>query len=278
MIPSLLVIGIKINNPLGGDMYELGWIMPKFAANLTFLFTELPFLERFEAAADAGFEGVEVLFPYDDATTEIVKRLNRAKLPMVLMNTPPPNWTGGGRGFAADPDGIDRFRKDFRRSLRYAERLKPQHIHVMSGNGEGDAARATFIENLAWAAEEVPDQSLTIEPLNGEDMPGYFMNDYALAAQIIEEVGAPNLSLQYDAYHSQVITGDALAIWDEFGGISRHVQIGSTPGRHEPKSGPVDFAKLFKAIDDSGYDGFVSAEFHPTTRTEECLGWMKGQF
>ena len=130
--------------------------MPLFAANLTFLFKETPFLERFQAAADAGFDAVEVLFPYDDAVGEVVRRLTRAGLPMALINTPPPNWTGGARGFAAIPGGDDRFRRDFKRALRYAAPLKPRHIHIMSGTAEGQVARDTYVSNLAWAAAEAP--------------------------------------------------------------------------------------------------------------------------
>ena len=167
--------------------------MPKFAANLTFLFKELPFLERFEAAADAGFDAVEVLFPYDDAATEVVRRLNRSGLPMVLINTPPPNYTGGERGFAAVPGSEERFRRDFKRTMRYAERLKPQHVHIMAGAASGPQARETFVENLRWATSEAPSQSLTIEPINQIDMPGYYLSDFQLAATTIAAVGAPNL-------------------------------------------------------------------------------------
>ncbi len=252
--------------------------MPKFAANLTFLFKELPFLERFEAAAHAGFEGVEVLFPYDDPASEILMRLNGTGLPMVLFNAPPPNWTGGARGFAAVPGGEERFRSDFRRALRFAGRLGPLHIHIMAGEANGTSARETFIRNLKWAADFAPRQSLTIEPLNQTDMPGYFLSDYGLAAEIIEEVGRPNLALQYDAYHAQMIHGDAMGMWEKHGAISHHIQVGSVPGRHEPMGSAVDFPALFAAIDESGYAGFVSGEYNPSGRTEESLGWMQGEF
>jgi len=184
--------------------------MPRLAANLTFLFKELPFLERFEAAADAGFDAVEVLFPYDDATTEIVRRLQSNRLPLALINAPPPNWTGGERGFAAVPGLDSRFRMDFKRTMRFADRLKPRHIHIMAGVAEGDAAYKTFVENLTWACEKAPKQSLTIEPLNPIDMPGYFLLDFDLAAKVIADVGAPNLGLQFDSYHAHLLTGDVL--------------------------------------------------------------------
>ena len=250
--------------------------MPKFAANLSFLFKELPFLDRFEAAAEAGFDGVEVLFPYEDAASEIVLRLNRAGLPLVLINTPPPNYTGGARGFAAVPGGEDRFRRDFRRTMRYATRLKPQHIHIMAGNAEGAQARETFQRNLAWAAGEAPGQSLMIEPLNPVDMPGYFLNDFDLAAEVIAAVNADNLSLQYDAYHAQMITGDGLAVWDRHGALARHIQVGSVPGRHEPAGSDFDFSGFFARLDAEGYQGFVSGEYNPRGRTHDGLAWIKG--
>ena len=250
--------------------------MPKFAANLTFLFKELPFLERFEAAAEAGFDAVEVLFPYDDAASAVVRRLTASGLPMALINTPPPNWAGGDRGFAAIPGGQARFRSDFKRALRYAERLRPRHIHVMAGLASGQAAHDTFIENLAWAAALARGQSLTIEPLNQVDMPGYFLNDFDLAAQIIAAVNAPNLSLQYDAYHAQMITGDAMAVWERHKTITRHIQIASAPGRHEPAGGNIDFPGFFARLDSWGYVGYVSAEYTPEGRTWDGLGWMKG--
>lgn len=248
--------------------------MPRFAANLTYLFKELPFLDRFEAAAEAGFQGVEVLFPYDDAATEIVRRLKRADLPMVLMNTPPPNWTGGPRGFAAVPDSQGRFRLDFRRTLRYAERLRPHHIHIMAGVAEGPEAFEVFVDNLRWACAEAPKQSLTIEPLNTEDMPGYFLNSFDLAATVIDQVGAPNLGLQFDVYHASKLAEDPLSEWHAHAARIRHVQIGGLPDRGEPDAAQYDFAGFFAAVDAAGYEGFVSAEYIPNGPTEDGLGWM----
>lgn len=251
--------------------------MLKFAANLTFLFKELPFLERIDAAAEAGFQGVEILFPYDDPVRDIRRGLTRADLPLVLINAPPPNYSGGQRGFAAMPEAEDRFRRDFTRVLRYADQLRPAHLHLMAGTAEGPEAEATFLRNLEWAAAQAPEQSLTIEPLNPQDMPGYFLNDFAQAARIIAEVGAPNLGLQYDTYHAAVIAGDPLEIWREHGHLVRHVQIGDAPGRGEPGSGRIDFDAVFAALRASAYDGWISAEFNPSGRTADCLGWLAGQ-
>ncbi|CUH79969.1 Putative hydroxypyruvate isomerase YgbM [Tritonibacter multivorans] len=249
--------------------------MPKFAANLSMLFAELPYLERFRAAAEAGFEAVEVLFPYDVAAKETQRALLSNGLELLLINAPPPNYTGGEPGWAALPGGSDRFQRDVRRVLRYSEVLKAQRIHIMAGVASGDEARKTFVENLRWAADFAPYQQFTIEPLNQGDRPGYFLDDYNLAAEILDEVGRHNVQLQYDAYHAQMIHGDALKVWETFGDRASHVQVAAAPSRCEPGAGPVDFAALFTAIDNSGYEGWVSAEYTPSTkRTEESLGWM----
>ncbi len=249
--------------------------MPKFSANLTFLFKEFPFLERFQAAAEAGFEGVEILFPYDDPAPDILRRLLANGLPLVLINAPPPNYTGGVRGYAALPGGTDRFQRDFRRVLRYAERLRPQHIHIMSGITQDAAARDTFVANLAWAAAQAPKQSLTIEPLCPHAMPDYFLGSYDLAVEVIEAVGAPNLGLQFDSFHAQMLTGDAVATWHQYQPHVRHVQVGDTPDRSAPGTGTVDFDSLFAAIEASGYDGWISGEYNPGKLTEPSLGWIR---
>ncbi|MCP3971981.1 MAG: TIM barrel protein [Rhodobacteraceae bacterium] len=249
--------------------------MPRFAANLTFLFKEFPFLERFEAAADAGFSAVEVLFPYDDAATEITRRLTRAGLPLALINTPPPNWAGGDRGFAAIPGGEERFRRDFKRTLRYASRLKPQHIHIMAGKAQGPVARDTYLRNLSWAAAQAPGQSLTIEPLNATDMPGYYLHDFEQASVVLAEVGAANLGLQFDAYHAHLITRDVPGTWATYRHLVRHIQVAGVPGRNEPAGGEIDYPGFFATLDAEGYDGFVSGEYNPKGRTAEGLGWIR---
>lgn len=248
--------------------------MPKFAANISLLFRELPFLDRFQAAADYGFKGVEVLFPYDDPVPQMTRRLAMGGLKMVLINCPPPNWAGGERGFAAVPGQTERFRHDFKRSVRFADALGAQHLHVMAGKATGLVARQTFVENLRWAAAQAPKRSLTIEPLNGHDMPGYFLNDFDLAAEILDEVGAKNLGLQFDMYHAQMITGDGMAVWEAHGKRAVHVQIGGVPGRHEPMGGDIDYPTFFAALDASGYKGWVSAEYNPEGDTRDGLKWL----
>lgn len=249
--------------------------MPQFAANLTMLFTELPLLERFGAAKSAGFDAVEVLFPYDASAADLLDRLALNQLTLVLINCPPPNYTEGPRGFAAIPGGQARFQHDVKRSLRYAKALGAQHLHLMAGVASGPEAKATYIENLRWAAATAPGQSLTIEPINPHDMPGYFLNDYDLAAEILDAVDAPNLHLQFDAYHAHRITGDVLGTWARMAGRVAHVQVAGFPGRHEPNGGEIDTKAFFARLDADGYTGWVSGEYNPKGRTGDGLGWRE---
>lgn len=249
--------------------------MPKFAANLSMMFKEHPFIERFGAAKDAGFDAVEVLFPYDEPGHEIAAELSRHRLSLVLINTPPPNWTGGDRGFAAIPGLEERFRFDFKRALRYANALQSNIIHVMAGAADGADARATFVENLAWAADYAPKQQLTIEPINTGDMPGYFLNDFEQAAEILDAVAAPNLALQFDAYHAHKITGDVTKTWNAMRDRVVHVQVADPEGRHEPSCRTVDYPAFFAQLDAEGYDGVVSGEYTPAGQTEDGLDWMR---
>jgi len=248
--------------------------VPKFCANISFLWKDLPIANRILAAAGAGFGAVEILFPYDDPVPDIQQALSRTGLTLALINCPPPNYTGGPRGFAAVPDDRQRFRSDFRRSLRYAKTLGAQHLHIMSGAAQGGAAEATLIENLQWACAEAPEQSLTIEPINPHDMPGYFLDDFDLAARVIAAVGADNLGLQFDAYHAHRITGDVAGTWAVHRDLVRHVQFADHPGRHEPGSGEIDLTGFFDRLDAEGYDGWASAEYAPAGKVEDGLGWM----
>lgn len=248
--------------------------MPRFAANLTLLWTELPLLERFAAARAAGFAGVEVLFPYDNAVMDLSDRIVANDLELVLINAPPPNYTEGPRGFAAVPGGEARFRHDFKRSLRYARALGARHLHLMAGVAVGAEAEATFVENLRWAAAEAPGQSLTIEPINPVDMPGYFLSDFDLALQVLDQVAAPNLHLQFDAYHAHRITGDVAGTFARVAPRVAHVQVAGYPGRHEPRGGEIDYLGFFARLDATGYAGWVSGEYTPRGRTEDGLGWL----
>lgn len=249
--------------------------MPRFAANLTLLFTEFPMTSRFEAARNAGFDGVEILFPYDLPAKSLLRAAKQAGAEIVLINCPPPNWSGGTRGFAAQPGMEDRFRRDFDRSLRVAHALNVRQIHIMAGIAEGPRARQCFTDNLIWACERAPHVSLTIEPINQGDMPGYFLSDFDLAAEIIGTVGARNLGLQFDVYHAHKITGDALSALRRHLPLIRHIQIAGLPDRNEPFSGGgVDYAEIFAALDEAGYLGWISAEYNPAGLTQNGLGWM----
>lgn len=248
--------------------------MLRFAANLTMLFTERPLLDRFAAAAEAGFQGAEILFPYDIAARDLSRAAIAAGLELVLINTPPPNWAGGPRGFAAQPGQEARFRHDFDRALRFAQALRARHIHVMSGVASGPEARATLVENLRWATTRAPHASLTIEPINTTDMPGYYLDDFDLACGVIEEVGAANLGLQFDAYHARALGHDPAALWPKVAPLVRHVQIADWPGRHEPGTGRIDYPAFFAALEGSGYRGWIGAEYNPGQHTETGLGWL----
>ncbi|SLN56161.1 hydroxypyruvate isomerase family protein [Pseudooctadecabacter jejudonensis] len=251
--------------------------MPRFCANLSMLFGEVPLLERPAAAARAGFEGVEVLFPYDENAADLGTALAKAKMPLALINCPPPNYADpdGPRGFAAVPGQEQRFQQAFRRTLRYAGALGAEHIHIMAGVAEGDAAKAVFIQNLTWAAAFAPKQSLTIEPINRHDMPGYFLNDFTLALEVLEAVGAKTLGLQFDVYHAARMGLDVMQTWEAVKGHVRHVQVGSVPDRHEPIGGDFDYPAFFQALDKGKFKGWVSGEYRPKGRTEDGLDWIK---
>ncbi len=249
--------------------------MPKFAANLSMLFKELPYLDRFNAAAEAGFKAVEVLYPYQFAAKDTQRALLSNGLQLTLMNAPPPNYTGGEPGFAAVASSTERFQRDIRRVLRYSDVLQSSSIHIMAGIIKGPEAHKTFVRNLQWAADFAPYQQFTIEPLNPIDQPGYFLDDYGLAADILAEVGRHNIKLQYNSYHAHLIHGDALKVWEMFNKHIGHIQIASAPTRCEPSKGPIAFDALFSAIDSSGYTGWIGAEYTPSTkRTEDSLNWM----
>lgn len=248
----------------------------KPAANLSLLWAELPYLDRFEAASAAGFEAVEVLFPYDVPAKETQRAMWAGGLEMVLINAPPPNYTGGPRGFAAEPGLQERFQHDMRRAFRYALALRVSFVHVMAGYASGVTARQVMIDNLSWAARNAPaGLTLTIEPLCAEAQPGYFLNDYELAIGILEEVEAANVALQFDSYHAQMIHGDAVAVYRRCSDRVRHVQIGDAPNRGAPGTGSVDFEALFGALRVSRYDGWVSGEYHAGRNVEGTFDWIQ---
>ncbi|WP_268821616.1 hydroxypyruvate isomerase family protein [Octadecabacter dasysiphoniae] len=240
------------------------------------LFTETPSLERPLAAKLAGFEAVEILFPYAENAADLGTAIARAGVHLALINCPPPNYIDpdGPRGFAAVAGEETRFQQAFRRTIRYAGALGAEFVHIMAGVAEGPQARAVFVENLKWAAEFAPSQKLTIEPINSGDMPGYFLNDFDLAMAVLEDVDAPNLHLQFDAYHAAKITGDVLKTWEHVRARVAHVQVGGVPDRREPEGGDFDYPAFFKLLDKQKYKGWVSGEYNPAGRTEDGLNWI----
>lgn len=254
--------------------------MGRLAANLTFLFTELPIMARFKAAKNAGFSGVEMLFPYDMDVARAAKTMRRLGLSFVCMNAPPPNWAGGPRGFAAVPGLEARFRSDFERALRYAEVLGSRHIHLMAGRAKGPEADAVMIDNLRWACHRAPHASLLIEPLNPIDSPEYHLSGFEQAEAVIEAVAAPNLGLLFDAYHAHRICGDVAAAWSRFGPLVRHVQVASLNARSQPDpdaapGSDIDYRGFFAALRASNYQGWIAGEYAPSEGTTASLGWMK---
>lgn len=252
----------------------------RFAANLTMMFAERPFLDRFAAAAAAGFDAVEYLFPYDHPPELLKSLLDAHGLEQALFNLPPGDWAAGERGTACLPGREEEFRDGVRRAVAYARVLGNRCVHCMSGLVHNGADRAAaldvYVENLIWAAQAVGEAGLTllIEPINTRDMPGYLMNRTDLARTVIERVGAPNLKLQLDLYHCQVSEGDLATRIRSNADISAHVQIAGVPERHEPDVGEVNYPYLFQVLADTGYDGFIGCEYRPRGLTEDGLGWF----
>jgi hydroxypyruvate isomerase len=255
--------------------------MPRFAANLSMMFQEHAFLDRFAAAAAAGFAGVEFLFPYDHPAEAIRAKLEEHGLAQALFNLPPGNWAAGERGLASLPGREAEFREGVGRAIRYAQALGCPTVHCMAGllpdESERSAREALYVENLRHAADECAAAGLTlvIEPINTRDMPGYLLSYQGQARRIIEAVGAPNLRLQLDLYHCQIMEGDLARHIREFLPLTGHVQVAGVPERHEPDRGEVCYPYLFDLLDELGYDGWVGCEYRPKARTEDGLGWFR---
>lgn len=255
--------------------------MPRFAANLSMMFTELPFLERFAAAARCGFRGVEFLFPYDHPAGEIAARLTDNGLAQVLFNLPAGDWERGERGFAALPGRERDFDAALARAIDYAQAIGCPRLHVMAGipgpAAASERCRATFIDNLRRAAQRCAAAGITpvIEPINRRDIPGYYLADFGLARAILAEVGDAGLRLQHDLYHAQIIEGDLSRGLERNFPLIGHVQIANPPGRHEPDQGEINYPHLFALLDQLGYDGWVGCEYRPRAGTEAGLGWAK---
>jgi hydroxypyruvate isomerase len=254
--------------------------MPRFAANISMMFTELPFLDRFEAAAKAGFQAVEFLFPYDFPAAEIAARLKATGLSQVLFNAPPGDWTKGERGQAALPGRQAEFREGFLRALDYAAALSCPRIHVMSGLAPAGVAHDTMTgvlaANLAWAAEKAAPAGVkpVIEPINHRDIPGFFLNTTDQAAAVIAAVGADAVGLQFDLYHCQITEGDLVKRVEKHLPLIAHMQVADNPGRNEPGTGEVNWPFVFAKIDALGFRGWIGCEYKPAGETVAGLGWF----
>jgi 2-dehydrotetronate isomerase len=251
--------------------------MPRFAANLSFLFTELPFLDRFAAAADAGFSAVEFMFPYDWPAEDLTARLDRHNLKLVLFNAAQGDWAAGERGIAALPGRDAQFEAALGLALDYAAALGTRLIHVMAGLDGHGADRATFIANLQRASDAAArtEVTLLIEPINTRDMPGYFLNRTRQALDILREVDRANVGLQFDLYHRAIMDGDVAKGLYEVRDAVRHMQIANPPDRGEPDQCNLDYRSLFDLIDASGYSGHIGLEYKPRNGTVAGLAWAE---
>lgn len=255
--------------------------MPKFAANLSMLFTELPFLDRFEAAARADFKAVEFLFPYAYSATEIKQRLDDNGLKLVLHNLPAGDWDAGERGIACHPNRVDEFRAGVAQAISYATTLGVGQLNCLAGKmpaGVSDAVlQSTFVNNLKFAAAELKGAGLRllIEPINRYDIPGFYLNTTAQALAILDEVGADNSFVQYDIYHAQRMEGELAATMQKQLARIGHIQLADNPGRHEPGTGEINYPFLFTHLDRIGYTGWIGCEYKPATTTEAGLGWRQ---
>jgi hydroxypyruvate isomerase len=255
--------------------------MPKFAANLSMMFNEVPFLERFAAAAAAGFRGVEFAFPYDFAVETLEDLLKRHRLENVLFNLPSGNQAAGERGIACLPGREAEFRAGVQTALTYAVRLKTPRVHAMAGvvpqAADPEAVRATFVANLKHAAAEFAAHGITvlIEAINTRDIPGYYLNTQAQAHGVMVETGAANLKMQIDCYHMQIMEGDIAMKLRKYAAHCGHVQVAGVPERHEPDTGEVSYAYLFALLDTLGYDGWVGCEYRPAGKTVDGLRWLR---
>ncbi len=253
--------------------------MPKLAANLTMMFNEVEFLDRFDAAARSGFQAVEFGLPYDFEKEAIAERLEGNNLVVALHNLPAGDWAAGERGIATDPARVGEFQDGVGLAVEYAKALGCGKINCLSGippeGADAGESRATLVSNLGFAASNLGEAGikLLVEPINTRDIPGFYLNYSAQALSIIEEVGSDNLWLQYDVYHMQIMEGDLIPTMEAVWGSIGHIQIADTPGRHEPGTGEINYPNVFSAIDEMGYDGWIGCEYIPLAITEEGLGW-----
>jgi hydroxypyruvate isomerase len=253
----------------------------KFSANLSFLYPDKPFLERFAAAAADGFPAVEYLGPYADPKEKVAETLATNGLKQALFNTPSGDWAGGERGLGSLPDRVEEFRRGVASAIDYAGALGCPKVNVLAGiakpGADLAAHEATFVDNLKYAAPRFADAGvkLVIEPINTRDIPGFFLTTTRHAERILDRVGHPNLYIQYDVYHMQIMQGDLVPTYERLRDRIAHIQVADNPGRNEPGTGEINYRFVFAALDRLGYDGYVGCEYKPKAGTSEGLGWMK---
>jgi hydroxypyruvate isomerase len=256
--------------------------MPRFAANLSMLFTEVPFLERFSRARAAGFTAVEYLFPYDWPAEQLAEQLREQGLTQVLFNLPPGDWQAGERGIACLPDRVEEFRAGVDQGITYARVLGNRQLNCLAGlkpaDLDGQIAWETLVANVQYAADRFADAGLTLclEAINSRvDMPGFMLDTTGKVMALLEELDADNVRLQYDVYHMQIMEGDVIRTMECLLPWVGHIQFADNPGRHEPGTGEINFSNVFAALDRMGYQGWVSAEYRPSLETEDTLSWFR---
>ena len=250
--------------------------MPRFAANLSMMFTEVDFLDRFEAAAKAGFKGVEYLFPYDFPAADIKARLDRFGLTQVLHNLPAGDWAAGERGIACHPDRVDEFKTGVDKAIEYASALGCKQVNCLAGIAPiSDDVDKTFIDNLKFAADKLKAAGikLVIEAINTRDIPGFYLSSTQQALDAIKATGSDNIAVQYDIYHMQIMEGDLAPTMEKHLASINHIQLADNPGRGEPGTGEINYPFLFAFLDRIGYDGWIGCEYKPATTTLDGLGW-----
>lgn len=252
--------------------------MPRFAANLSMMFNEVPFLDRFDAAAKAGFKAVEFLFPYEHSPDDVGERLHRNGLTQALFNLFPGDWNKGERGFAALPDRFADVQASVKQALPYAKATGVKRLHLMAGIADRNDPKAVdaFCRSVVWTAEALAKENidLMLEPINPRDVPGYFLNDFDFAVGVINDLNMPNLKLQFDIYHRQIVNGDVTMALRKMMPMIGHIQIASVPSRNEPAGEELNYPFLFDELDRLGYGGFVGCEYRPKANTIDGLGWF----
>lgn len=255
--------------------------MTKFAANLSMLFTEVDFMQRFKLAAKNGFKAVEYMFPYDFPAEAIKQELDNHQLTQVLFNLPAGDWNGGERGIACLPERQDEFRQGVKQAIEYAKVLNCHQINCLVGRKDSHLSDEQTLdllaENLRYAAQMLAKENirLLVEAVNTYDIPGFYLNKSAQAEELIKRVNHPNIYFQYDIYHMQRMEGELTETIKRLFNHIAHIQLADNPGRHEPGTGEINYAYLFKQLEAMGYQGWIGCEYKPATTTEQGLGWLK---